>query len=109
MSAIGDHAFACRYSFVFVASATVCTIRTRANRPYRLNGAFAPAATVTGVKSASAVLPSVPYSTVTTVVPPATASQPSACVQPLVSTHGPKTGENATVTGVTVSQITSPL
>src|SRR6185312_503328 len=87
----------------------VCTTRTRAYRPYRLNGTLAPAAIVTGVKSASAVLPSVPYSTVTTVVPPATASQPSACVTPVVSTHGPTTGEFTSSVGVIVSQITSPL
>src|SRR6185312_1426596 len=87
----------------------VCTTRTRAYRPYRLNGTLAPSAIVTGVKSASAVAPSVPYSTVTTVVPPATASQPSACVTPEVSTNGPRTGEFTSRVGVTVSQIVSPL
>src|SRR5215468_2977589 len=70
ITGIGHHAFACRYSLVLVASATVCTILNRMYGPRMFAAAVAPAAMVTAVKSASAVAPSVPYSMVTTVVPP---------------------------------------
>ena len=78
-------------------------IRTRRNGPSTSSDDIAPVVIVCGVKSASAVAPSVPYSTVTTVVPPATASHDSSFVKPVVSNHGDSSGEFATVSGVSVS------